>query len=380
MSLPALSLYIHWPYCARICPYCDFNVYKAKPETGAALTAAIVKDLAFWRNLSGERRIVSVHFGGGTPSLMTAAQIEKILESARTQWSFETDCEIALEANPSDASDDKWNAFKSAGINRLSLGIQSFDDEALTLLGRDHSGAQAKTALDLSAQIFPRVSADLIFGHKAQSQALLRQDLDVLISSGIGHISAYQLTIENGTAFGKALTRGRNMAVGADASADFYDQVKTALTGAGFKAYEVSNYARPNQRSLHNMAYWTGADYAGIGPGAHGRITTETGRLATIAALNPTEYTNTIDLKGQALTERSRLPPKAQAAEYVMMGLRISEGLSLRRLFLMDENALDKTAVAEMVSMGLLFKDANRLRATEAGRLVLDSVTGAILN
>ena len=265
-----LAVYIHWPYCARICPYCDFNVYKQKTDAG--LTPSILSDLKGWREWGGPRDVSSIHFGGGTPSLMSAEDISKTISQIKNLWGLNEACEIAIEANPHDADDAKWKAYREAGINRLSLGVQSFHDPALKLLGRDHDAAQAKAALELAVDIFPSVSLDIIFGWAGQTQGLLQADLDIALASGANHISTYQLTIEEGTAFAKAEARGDIKAVDSDKSADFYELVRDRLIAEGFEHYEVSNFAKPGHRSQHNLAYWQGRDYVGVGPGAHGRV------------------------------------------------------------------------------------------------------------
>jgi len=300
-----LAVYIHWPYCARICPYCDFNIYKARPDKnfGEGLVAAICADLAHWRNWGGARRVSSIHFGGGTPSLLSPDDITQILSQIRELWDISENCEIAIEANPSDTDERRWAQYRKAGIGRLSLGVQSFDDKGLKFLGRDHSAAQAKAALRCAADIFPNVSADLIYGWAGQSKASLLRDLEILQQSGIGHISAYQLTIEDGTAFGKAEQRGDIKAVDADISAGFYDLVRDNLRAAEFVHYEVSNFARLGQTSQHNLAYWQGRDYVGAGPGAHGRMTIDGVKYATVAAMRPDDYQSRIAAHGHGIEE-----------------------------------------------------------------------------
>jgi len=237
-----LAIYIHWPYCARICPYCDFNVYKQRKDDG--LTNAIINDLTAWRDRSGPREIISVHFGGGTPSLMTGDDIARILKQIDALWGLPLTAEVGLEANPNNAAIEKLDVFKAAGINRLSLGVQSFHDGALKQLGRDHDGAAGARAVDAAVARFAYVSADLIFGWQGQTQADLTADLDRLLSSGVPHISTYQLTIEAGTAFARAEARGDIQSVDSDRSADFYSDVCERLLDVGFEHYEVSNFAK----------------------------------------------------------------------------------------------------------------------------------------
>ncbi len=372
-----LAVYIHWPYCARICPYCDFNVYKQKDDAG--LTPSILSDLKGWREWSGPRDISSIHFGGGTPSLMSADDISKIIAQVKTLWGLSETCEIAIEANPHDANEAKWQAYRQAGINRLSLGVQSFHDPALKLLGRDHDAEAAQAALKLAVDIFPSVSLDIIFGWAGQTEELLQADLDIALTSGAQHISTYQLTIEDGTAFAKAEARGDIKAVDSDKSADFYDLVRERLTSEGFDHYEVSNFAKPNHRSQHNLAYWQGLDYVGVGPGAHGRLTVEGTRYATIAAMRPKEYQERVAASGLGIAEKDPLSRTAWAEEYLLMGLRIEEGISISRFKEISGDDLPNTVIQDLSDDALIFRESDRLKATSKGRLLLNSVTEMLL-
>ena len=376
-KLGALAVYIHWPYCTRICPYCDFNVYKNRADND--LVAAICADLTYWRNWGGPRDVSSIHFGGGTPSLLSPEEIAQIISHIRGLWDVAERCEIALEANPNDASETRWNGYARAGIDRLSLGVQSFHDPALKLLGRDHSGAEGKAALRLAAGIFPRVSADLIYGWAGQDKDLLARDLDILLGSGIGHISAYQLTIEDGTAFGNAEARGDVKAVNADISAEFYEQVRGALMGAGFSHYEVSNFAKPQQRSQHNLAYWQGRDYVGVGPGAHGRMTAGGKKYAAVAAQRPDDYQAKISATGNGIDSQSALSAQEHGDEYVLMGLRIDDGISLRHYTGITGKALPQRTIDTLIKDGLLEQKNARLMASAQGRLVLNTLTDMLV-
>jgi len=372
-----LAVYIHWPYCARICPYCDFNVYKQRdnPE----LISSIQSDLAGWREWSGSRQVTSIHFGGGTPSLMTAEEIEAAINSVKDLWGLDDDVEIAIEANPHDADEEKWKGYRAAGINRLSLGVQSFHDPALKLLGRDHDTAEAKAALGLAVDISPSVSLDIIFGWAGQTEGLLQADLDIALASGAQHISAYQLTIEEGTAFAKAEARGDIKAVDSDKSADFYELVRERLTAEGFDHYEVSNFAKPNHRSQHNLAYWEGQDYVGVGPGAHGRLTVEGQRYATIAEMQPQNYQKRVETSGLGIVEKETLSPIAWGEEYLLMGLRIDEGISLTRFSEISGEELSSHVTQDLLQNGLLSQEDDRLKATSQGRLLLNVITEKLL-
>ena len=372
-----LAIYIHWPYCARICPYCDFNVYKQRDDAG--LTPSILSDLKGWREWSGPREVSSIHFGGGTPSLMSAEEITNIISKVRALWGLSETCEIAIEANPHDADAEKWKAYRAAGINRLSLGVQSFHDPALNLLGRDHNADEARAALDLAVDIFPSVSLDIIFGWTGQTEDLLKADLDIALKSGAQHISTYQLTIEEGTAFAKAEARGDTKAVDSDKSADFYDIVRERLITDGFHHYEVSNFAKPDHRSQHNLAYWQGRDYVGAGPGAHGRLTVEGARYATVAEMRPNDYKDKVELTGLGIAEKEALSPTAWAEEYLLMGLRIEQGISLERFKDILGEDLPSSVIQDLVQSELLVQQADRLKATPEGWLLLNSVTEKLL-
>ncbi|MBL4853431.1 MAG: radical SAM family heme chaperone HemW [Robiginitomaculum sp.] len=376
-----IALYIHWPYCARICPYCDFNVYKNKPDTTRNLVAAILADMQYWRQLSGPRRLVSIHFGGGTPSLLPAKNLRQIISQARQLWNAAESLEIGLEANPKDINKQVLRDWKLAGIERLSIGVQSFDDYALKFLGRDHDAAAARKALEAAQTEIPRVSADLIYGWAGQTLDMLHKDLRIAVQSGVSHISAYQLTIEPGTAFGRAGIRGINKAVNSDHSADFFELATDTLSAAGFEKYEVSNFAKNNaNRSRHNLVYWQGGDYAGVGPGAHGRLTARGVRTATIATLKPKDYISAVDETGYAIKERETLDAKAWAEEYVLMGLRISSGISLSRYKQISGHGLAPERIAEFERAGLLVTSKDKLSATVQGSLVLDTVCRELLS
>ncbi len=267
-----------------------------------ALVDAILVDMDYWRQQSGARRLVSIHFGGGTPSLLSAQNLGRIIERAAHLWRAAKDMEIGLEANPKDIDTKSLAGWLAAGIERLSVGVQSFDDRALAFLGRDHTGQAAKSVLELAATVMQRVSADLIYGWTGQGLDMLETDLCLALGVGVTHISAYQLTIEPGTAFGKAQARGVDKAVNPDMSADMFELKTQILSEAGFEQYEVSNFAKnKTARSRHNLVYWQGGDYIGVGPGAHGRLTIDGVRSATIAAHKPKDYIEQTNALGDAL-------------------------------------------------------------------------------
>ena len=371
-----LAVYIHWPYCARICPYCDFNVYKRRADD--TLLPAILADLTAWREMTGAREISSIHFGGGTPSLMTPAQVGAVIEQVDKHWGLGA-VEIALEANPHEMNAEAWRGYRASGLNRMSLGVQSFNDDALLFLGRDHDGQTARAALDLALDLFPSVSADLIFGWAGQTLNMLDEDLDILLGAQVPHLSTYQLTIEEGTAFAKAEGRGQNRAVESDLSADMYDRVCDRLRADGFEHYEVSNFAKPGHQSQHNLAYWRGWDYVGVGPGAHGRVTDGGERIATIAHLTPGAYMRAVSDTSSGIDSREALTRSDWASEYLLMGLRIQDGISVSRYQALAGDALNEEELSHLVQDTLLSRNGDRISATSQGRLVLNAVTEKLL-
>jgi len=372
-----LAIYIHWPYCARICPYCDFNVYKNRSDSG--LVAAIVEDLKGWHDWSGPRHVRSIHFGGGTPSLLQASDICKVINSIKSLWDADSDTEIAIEANPQDIDEARWQGYCDAGINRLSLGVQTFHDAGLKLLGRDHDSHQARKALDVAIAMFPSVSVDLIFGWRGQTVDLWQQDIDTALNSTANHISSYQLTIEDGTAFAKAEARGDRRASHEDKAAEFFDMARAQFTAAGYDHYEVSNFAKPGHRSKHNMSYWLGHDYVGVGPGAHGRLTVDGQRYATLAAMRPSDYQTQVQETGLGIIEKEQLINIARAEEYVLMGLRINEGISLTQYRDLSGEELSHEKTSSLIKHGFLKQDGDRLKATPKGRRVLNTITEKLL-
>ena len=374
-----LGLYIHWPYCAKICPYCDFNVYRdrGRGEEQAALVRAIAADLEAQRALSGDRRLVSIFFGGGTPSLMDPAAAGELIALARGLWTPAEAVEVTLEANPTDAETDRFAAFAAAGVDRLSLGLQALDDASLALLGRNHDAAEARRAAQVAGATFPRLSVDLIYARPGQTPDAWRDELREVLELGAEHVSPYQLTIEAGTAFDRAVRRGTLVPPGDETAAQLYETTQAVLEAAGFTAYEVSNHARgAAARSRHNLVYWTGQDYAGAGPGAHGRLTLDGVRTATFAPAKPADYIAAV-AGGRTPAGREPLSATETAEERLLAGLRITEGLSFAEVVALDLSP-DHPKVADLVAAGLIAPDRQRLRATPAGRLLLDHVTSRL--
>ncbi|WP_421736197.1 radical SAM family heme chaperone HemW [Caulobacter sp.] len=378
-ELLPLGVYIHWPYCARICPYCDFNVVRDRGRSAeqAQLADATVADLVAQRALTGQRRLLSIFFGGGTPSLMDPAQVSRVIETAKSLWSAADDLEISLEANPTDAEAGRFEALADAGVARLSLGVQSLHDDALALLGRNHDAGSARRAIAVAARAFPRLSIDLIYARPGQTVEAWRAELEEALAMGPEHVSPYQLTIETGTAFDRAVGRGRLVVPDEDRAHDLFETTQAVLEAAGFDAYEVSNHARGEAaRSRHNLVYWRGHDYVGVGPGAHGRLTLPEGRVATTAHRKIADYVAAVRDTGVGF-ECEVLTPTDAAEERLLLGLRIDDGVAFDEVAILGL-APDAGKVRRHVELGLLVDDPRRLRATRAGRLVLDRLTGAL--
>ena len=371
-----LALYVHWPYCARICPYCDFNVLRDRGQAQQAdLAAAILADLTAQRALTGRRRLTSIYLGGGTPSLMRPEWAGAIIERATSLWTADSSVEITLEANPTDAEAARFSAFAALGIGRLSLGVQSLDDAALRFLGRNHDAAQARAAIDAGLAAFPRVSFDLIYALPGQTVSAWERELTLAASLGAEHISPYQLTFEAGTALTRAAERGVVVPPDGDASADLFEVTQAVLTGAGFDAYEVSNHARgAAARSRHNLAYWSGTDYAGAGPGAHGRLTLGNGRIATLGRREVSDYIAAVNAAGLGFGEPELLDALAAAQERLLMGLRTDLGVPLAALAPLGLDAASPR-LTRFMDQGLVKLVDDRLIATQSGRLVLDRLT-----
>jgi putative oxygen-independent coproporphyrinogen III oxidase len=375
---PPLALYVHWPYCARICPYCDFNVVKARGDGEAGqLGRAILKDIEHQAQGLGMRTLGSIFFGGGTPSLMEPGLVADVVALARRLWPPKDDgsdeIEVTLEANPTDAEAGRFAAFAAAGVGRLSLGVQSLDDAALRFLGRNHDAAQARRAAKVAGEVFPRFSIDLIYARPGQTTAAWRAELAEAVALGPEHISAYQLTIEADTAFDRATARGEWAPLDEETSADLYEAAGQVLGAAGFDAYEVSNHARGEAaRSRHNLAYWRGDDYLGVGPGAHGRLTGAGGRAATLAAERPADYIARVEQTGSGLEVVEPLTLRQVALERLLMGLRTSEGVAWPDLGALGLHP-DAPGVADLAD-GWLDVTPERLVATAKGRAVLDQL------
>lgn len=372
-----VALYIHWPYCSRICPYCDFNVTRDRghTDTQQALFEAIRADLRTQASWLGPRRLASVFFGGGTPSLMKPDWVAALINEAKTLFPVTGDIEITLEANPTDAEIARYRAFLAAGINRLSIGVQSLDDVALRFLGRNHSAREALMGLETALSVFERVSLDLIYALPAQSLESWEDELRRAARLGVEHISPYQLTIEPETAFGRAARRGQLRIPDPEQGEAFYDKTQSVLTELGYEAYEVSNHARGKAaRSKHNINVWEGVDYVGVGPGSHGRLSFDNSRHATVAEPDLKAYIARVGETGDSVTPEP-LSPEEASEEALMLGLRLIEGVRLERIAGLALNKCN-----ELIAGGFLELTRERLRATPKGRVVLDRLLLELLS
>jgi putative oxygen-independent coproporphyrinogen III oxidase len=373
-----LGIYIHWPFCAAICPYCDFNVYKARGADTQPLVDAILADLTQWRTQTGPRLVTSIFFGGGTPSLMDPRDVAAMIDACARLWGLEDHVEIALEANPTDAEAAKFVELRQAGIERLSLGIQALDDASLKALGRFHSADEARKAARLARRIFPRFSLDLIYARPDQSLTDWQREMDDALTLHPDHVSPYQLTIESGTAFERAVQRGKMIMPDDDLGADFFALTQDHLEAAGFEAYEVSNHAKGHaNRSRHNLVYWTSQDWIGVGPGAHGRIGWDGSRRATKAAIRPHDYVKAMKADGHTLIEDETLTLEAVRDEFWLMGLRLKDGIAIN---LAPGGGLNPARLTKMKEVGLTWERDGAIGLTPNGRIVGNRVISELLS
>ena len=374
------GLYIHWPFCLSKCPYCDFNSHVAARVDQKRWQAAYLAELERTAEETEGRILQSVFFGGGTPSLMDPDLVAAILEKVRALWPMSNDPEITLEANPTSVEAGRFAAYRQGGVNRVSIGVQSLDDAALRQLGRTHGAREALAAVDVAQKTFPRVSFDLIYARQEQGLPEWGRELALALSLGTSHLSLYQLTIEEGTVFHERNRRGLLAGLpDEDRAADLYLMTQDHCAAAGLPAYEVSNHAKAGEESRHNMTYWRGGDYLGIGPGAHGRLTLIEKRLATEAPKSPDGWIEAVEKKGFGELPRHVLSAKEAGYEYCLMGLRLIEGLSLSRYRALSGCDLNAETMLGLVNTGLLQITGERLRATQDGMLVLNAVLRELL-
>jgi putative oxygen-independent coproporphyrinogen III oxidase len=375
----SVSLYIHWPFCVKKCPYCDFNSHVRDAVDQDMWLRALLSDLEYESSLTAGHHIGSIFFGGGTPSLMPPSTVAALIDRAAALWGFTDDVEITLEANPSSVEAARFADLAAAGVNRVSLGLQSLDDNALQFLGRVHSVDESLKALSTAQSHFGRVSFDLIYALPNQSEAQWHAELAQALSYGTDHLSLYQLTIEDGTKFATLARHGAFIPADNDYAAGLFEMTRMMTTQAGIPAYEISNHARPGQQSRHNLTYWRYQDYIGIGPGAHGRRN----GCATQRHKKPENFLSAVERNGHGISSEEALAPQTRAIEALMMGLRLDEGVDLRMLSarlgrdVSTDVLWDK--VAQLSAHGLLHGDVTKLGVTATGMPVLDGILTQII-
>lgn len=376
------GIYIHWPFCVSKCPYCDFNSHVAKDGIDSELWLKML--CAELDTLNEQIRLlkkpISVFFGGGTPSLMAPEIVAALLETIDTHWGIDAETEISLEANPESVSREKLQAYRVAGVNRLSLGIQSFDNNALHTLGRPHNAAQARSALQAARTCFEHVSFDLIYARPQQSVADWRAELSRALEEDVGHISLYQLTIEPGTAYARWHENGQLRPPNDEIALEQLELADELCSRAGLGRYEVSNYARKGEECRHNLLYWRYGFYAGIGPGAHGRLPgkTQEERVATEAIRDPAQWLEQVRRRGDGIAHKESLSPSQQGDEMLLMGLRLREGVCLKRYARVTSTDISGQ-IEQLLEEGLLWRSGDRLGCTPRGNAVLNSVLARLL-
>ena len=373
----AFGIYVHWPFCRAKCPYCDFNSHvRHAPVDSDAFAAALIRELTWFRGETGPRRVSSVFFGGGTPSLMPPSAVATVIEAIARLWRVAPDAEITLEANPTSAESGNFAGYRAAGVTRASVGVQALDDISLRALGRQHSAAEALAAFRLAARLFPRVSFDLIYARPGQTVDAWRSELAQALGEQQGHMSLYQLTIEPGTAFAGLAASGALRIPHDDLAAALFETTQEMTAAAGLPAYEISNHARPGHECRHNLLYWRYGDYAGVGPGAHGRLTTDGRRRALSTERHPESWLGRVQHDGHGVVEDESLTGSEAASERLLMGLRLAEGVPAAAL---AAAGVDRGRLEELAGEGLLALTPGRVRATAAGREVLNAVIRELL-
>ena len=373
---PGFGIYVHWPFCAAKCPYCDFNSHvRHQPVDQPRFAAAFQSEMAWMRQMSGPKTVTSIFLGGGTPSLMEPATVASVLESISRHWHVPDGIEITMEANPSSVEAERFRGYRAAGVNRVSLGVQALNDADLRFLGRLHDVADALKAIRLAREIFPRMSFDLIYARPRQTVEAWEAELKEAISYAVDHLSLYQLTIEEGTPFYGLHKAGKLVVPDGDQSADLYEATQEITARCGLPAYEVSNHARPGAESRHNLTYWRYGDYAGIGPGAHGRLTRGSLKIATATERRPEAWLDLVERRGHGMIDQEELGRDEQADELLLMGLRLTEGVDLARWQQLSGRDPDPRREQTLLEHGFIERLGNsRLRCTPKGMLILDAV------
>lgn len=376
LSDPGFGIYVHWPFCAAKCPYCDFNSHvRHQPVDQPRFVQAFLKEMATMRRMTGSRSVTSIFMGGGTPSLMAPETVDAILNGIARHWHVPDGIEITMEANPSSVEAERFRGYRAAGVNRVSLGVQALNDRDLKFLGRLHDVADALKAIRLARDIFPRMSFDLIYARPNQTVEEWDRELKEAVSYAVDHLSLYQLTIEEGTPFYGLHKAGKLIVPDGEHSAVLYEATQEITEREGMPAYEVSNHARPGSESRHNLTYWRYGDYVGIGPGAHGRLTTGGAKIATATERRPEGWLELVEAEGHGMIEQELLEREAQSDELLLMGLRLKEGIDLVRWHTLSGRDLDPDREQFLIDHGFIERLGNsRLRCTPAGMLILDAV------
>ncbi|MGF9693590.1 radical SAM family heme chaperone HemW [Rhizobium sp. 0TCS1.26] len=373
---PGFGLYVHWPFCAAKCPYCDFNSHvRHQPVDQQRFAAAFLREMDAMRLLSGPKTVTSIFMGGGTPSLMHPATVEAILDGIASRWHVPAGIEVTMEANPSSVEADRFRGYRAAGVNRVSLGVQALNDRDLKFLGRLHNVEDALKAIRLAREIFPRMSFDLIYARPDQTVEAWERELNEAVTYAVDHLSLYQLTIEEGTPFYGLHKAGKLIVPDEDRAADLYEATQQITAGFGMPAYEVSNHAKPGAESRHNLTYWRYGDYAGIGPGAHGRLTRGGSKIATATERRPEGWLELVEREGHGMVDQEILGGDEQADELLLMGLRLREGVDLARWQQLSGRDPDPQREQTLLEHGFIERLGNsRLRCTPKGMLILDAV------
>ncbi len=376
MSGPGFGVYVHWPFCAAKCPYCDFNSHvRHKPVDQERFVVAFVREMETMRERTGPRTVTSVFLGGGTPSLMKPETVGAVLDAIARLWTVPAGIEITLEANPSSVEAARFQGYRAAGVNRVSLGVQALNDRDLRFLGRLHTVEQARHAIALARATFPRLSFDLIYARPDQTLSAWEAELREAVDLAADHLSLYQLTIEEGTPFHALAASGKLKVPDPEHSAELYQLTQEVTADLGLPAYEISNHARPGAESQHNLVYWRYGEYVGIGPGAHGRFVENGRRIVTITERMPETWANLVEARGHGVTGGETLTRSEEADEYLLMGLRLAEGIDLARYETLAGRGLPHERIAVLQDEKLVAPVGNhRLRATPAGMIVLDAV------
>jgi len=376
MSVPAFAVYVHWPFCAAKCPYCDFNSHvRREPPDQQRFAAAFAREIAATAARAPGRTVTSIFLGGGTPSLMEPKTVGAILDAIAARWPVAPDVEVTLEANPSSVEAERFRGYRAAGVNRLSLGVQALNDPDLRFLGRLHDVGEALAAIEMARASFPRLSFDLIYARPGQTPEAWRSELGQALERACDHLSLYQLTIEHGTPFYALRDAGKLVVPDDNAAADLYAVTQEVCDAAGLPAYEISNHAVPGAECRHNLAYWRYDEYAGIGPGAHGRLKLADGRHATAAEKMPEAWLEKVESWGDGLVVDDVLTAEEEGDELLLMGLRLAEGIDLDRYQRLTGRELDPARLSDLLAHGMVERaGGGKLKATRAGFFVLDAV------